>query len=255
MGEALLKGMLINKLFNRSNITISDISSKTRKRLKNIYKVNVSGSNARAVKDSEIVLIAVKPQDVGGMLRELFPLLKNKLVISIAAGIKISSIKERSGSNTIIRVMPNTPAVVSSGISAISQTPKTKVSDLKVAEKIFGCVGEVVLMKEKYMDAITAISGSGPAYFFLLMEAMIDSAVSLGIKRDLAETLVAQTALGAAILQRNTGIRPDLLRKKVTSKGGTTEAATKIFQAKGFNKIVAKAMQAACKRAGELSIQ
>ncbi|MFH1868660.1 MAG: pyrroline-5-carboxylate reductase [Candidatus Omnitrophota bacterium] len=253
MGEALLKGLLRNALFKKTHIIVSDVRTSRRNYIKKLYKIKVASSSIEAALKSDIIILAVKPQDVVGLLQEIGLHLKNKLIISIAAGITTDTIRKKSNAKRIVRAMPNTPALVGCGITAISSSKGVGASDLNIADNIFRCVGEAVRLKERYIDAVTAVSGSGPAYFFLLTEAMTKAAVSLGIDNRLAKKLTAQTLFGASVLQHVSRLEPSRLREKVTSKGGTTEAALKVFKRRGLEKIVADAIKAAAKRAKELS--
>jgi len=253
MGEAILESLLAKRLFKRSQISVADSRASRRSSIKKAYGIKVYSSNSDAIKGCDIVLLAIKPQNMADLLMELGPKLKEKLIISIAAGVSISYIGKRTGAKRIMRVMPNTPALVGVGISALSSSGAARASDIRISNKIFGSFGEVISLGEKDMDAVTAISGSGPAYFFLLMEAMIGAALSLGINRRVAEALVSQTSLGAAMLQNYTDLHPSVLRKKVTSKGGTTEAALKVFKKRKFESIIRQAITAASKRAKEIS--
>jgi pyrroline-5-carboxylate reductase len=253
MGEALLKGILKKGIVRKTQITAADISAKRLNYIKKAYGVNITLSNKNAVRRSDIVILCTKPQDIGHAAEELETELRNKLVISIAAGITLAYLKKKTKINRVIRAMPNTPALVGYGITALSYPKQLNPSDIKTADKIFGCVGKVVHLDERFMDAETAIASSGTAYFFLLMEAMMDAAIDFGIKKDIAEKMVAYTALGSAILLHETKTHPSILRQRVTSKGGTTEAALKVFSARGFERIVKEAIKSAHKRAGELS--
>jgi len=253
MGEALLKGILSNKLFNKKAIFVSDKHSQRLKAIKDTYSVNIAFSNIDAIIKSDIVILAVKPQDMSSVLGEVVEVIGSKLIITIAAGIATKLIQAKTDAKRIIRAMPNMPALVGFGITAISPAKGTKKPDIKIADKIFSCVGETVDVSEQQIDAVTAISGSGPAYFFLFMEKLIDQAISLGLNRQVAQRLVLQTALGATVLQNCTNKHPAKLRKQVTSKGGTTEAALKVFRQKGLEKIVKSAVSAAFKRSKQLS--
>lgn len=253
MGEALLKGLLNRGLFKRPYITASDIRASRRNYIKRVYSIAVTSSNTEAARKSDIVILAVKPQNMSDVLEELGSTLKTKLIISIAAGITCAFIRNKTGTRRIIRVMPNTPALTGCGMTAISAAKGVSSSDIKVADSIFSCVGETIHLKERYIDAVTAVSGSGPAYFFLLMEAMIEAANSCGLDKTVAERLVLQTAFGAVALQHNSKTCPSTLREKVTSKGGTTEAAVKVFEKRRFKKLVEDAIKAAAKTAKELS--
>ncbi len=254
MGEAILKGLIKKGLFKRADIIFSDARAARLSHVNRLYKVNTAFSNAEAIRRSDLILLAVKPQDMAGLLEETTPLLENKLIISIAAGITTEFIRKRTGAKRIIRVMPNTPALVGCGITAVSAARGANSSDIRIADMIFGSVGEVVHLKERYIDAVTAVSGSGPAYFFLMMEALTDAAASLGVKRAAAEKLVSETAFGAAMLQHGNRADPSYLREKVTSKSGTTEAAINVFKSRGFEKIVKDAVRTAAKRAKEMSL-
>lgn len=253
MGEALLRGLLNRGLFKKSYIIASEIRTSRRDYLKRIYSITVTSSNAEATRKSDIVILAVKPQDMPAVLDELSSTLKTKLIITIAAGITSAFIRNRTGARRIIRVMPNTPALTGCGITAISAAKGVSPHDIEVCDNIFSCVGETVHLKERYIDAVTAVSGSGPAYFFSLMEAMIEAAVSCGLNRRVAERLTLQTAFGAVMLQHNSKICPSTLREKVTSKGGTTEAALKVFKKRRFKELIEVAIKAAVSRARELS--
>lgn len=253
IGEALLKGLLKRGLFKREAIIASEIRGSRRNYIKRIYRIAVTSSNNEAARRSDILILAVKPQDIPAVLKELGPAIKTKLIISIAAGISAGFIRKKTAARRIIRVMPNTPALIGCGITAISAASGASPADVKVADKIFSCAGEVVHLKERYLDAVTAVSGSGPAYFFLLMEAMIEVAVSCGLSKDIAKRLVEQTAFGAVNLQHKSRTHPSVLRRKVTSKGGTTEAALRVFKKRRFKKLVEKAIKAAARRSKELS--
>lgn len=253
MGEALLKGLIGKALFKKAHIIVSDARASRRNQIKKLYRIRVTSSNTEAVKKSNIIVLAVKPQDMPDLLQRLSSQVKNKLIITIAAGITTDFIRKKTNARRIIRAMPNTPALVGCGITAISASKSASISDVKIAEKIFRCVGEVVHLRERYIDVVTAVSGSGPAYFFLLTEAMTKAAVSLGIDSCIAKKLTAQTSFGASVLQHVSRMEPSKLREKVTSKGGTTEAALKVFKRRGLDRIVTDAIKAAVKRAKELS--
>ncbi|NQT90117.1 MAG: pyrroline-5-carboxylate reductase [Candidatus Omnitrophica bacterium] len=253
MGEALLRGLIGKGLFRKSSIMASELSSSRRRYIKKTYRIKLTSSNKEAAAKSDIVILAVKPQNMQAVLKELEPVVKKKLIISIAAGITTDFIKDKTGAKRILRVMPNAPALIGCGITAISSARGVSRSDVGAADKIFSCVGEVVHLKESQMDAVTAVSGSGPAYFYLLMEAMMEAALACGLDKRTAEKLVLETAFGSALLQYNCSIHPSKLRKRVTSKGGTTEAALKVFEKRGFAGMVKAVVKAAAKRAKELS--
>ena len=204
-----------------------------------------------------ILVLSIKPQNMRDVLNEIKDAVgKNLLIVSIAAGITTKRIQKILDSVAVVRVMPNTPALIGQGAAAIYATKKAK-SKLGQVVRIFSAVGLAVMVdNEKLIDAVTAVSGSGPAYFFLLMEEMIKAAQKLGLKKELAEKLVLQTAKGAGLLAveaLKNGQTPDILRKNVTSPGGTTEAAMKVFSKRNFEKTVQEALTAAAKRSKELS--
>ncbi len=253
MGQALLESVLNNNIFSRKDIIVSDKRTSVLNKIKRKYPVKVTTSNDLALSKSDIILLAIKPQDLSSAFKGIKNNLKDKLIISVLAGANSSIIKKATASKRVIRVMPNAPALCGCGITAIAISAGLKRQDLALCEMIFKSVGDTLFIKENLLDAVTAISGSGPAYFFLLMEAMIDTAVGLGIKKPVAQRLVLQTAFGASMQSCYMDIYPSKLRKMVTSKGGTTEAALKVFKKKGFEIIVKEAIVKAAKRSKELS--
>lgn len=252
MGEALIKGILSA---GGADIIVSDASEQRRQFLKKNYKISVAASNEELVKQSSVVILAVKPQTVDAVLSEITAALdEKKPVISIAAGITTGHIEKRLGKNVpVIRAMPNMPVLIGKGISALASGKFAKPADKQDAIRILSSVGNVVEVDERLMDAVTAISGSGPAYFFFLIEGLINAAVGQGLNKETAQKLAVQTAFGAASLVLETKEDPRLLRQKVTSKGGTTEAAFAVFQRAGLGDILHKAVEAAVKRSKELS--
>ena len=254
MGLALIRGLLKNRFIAPKRLIAWDLEKKILSRVVRVYGIQGVGSNAE-VAQAKIVLLAVKPQQMEQVLQEIqFHLRHRPLLISIAAGIPIGWIEKRVGrSIPVVRVMPNTPALVGAGISAIAPGRAAKAKDLHVAKRIFACVGEVVEVPEKWMNSVTAVSGSGPAYFFFLMEQMIRAGVSLGLPSEVARRLVLGTATGAARLANISGEEPALLRSRVTSKGGTTEAAFRLFAQKDLGGILKRGIRAAAIRAKELT--
>ena len=257
MAEAIIKGIIDTKVYKAQDIIVSDISADRIRQLCDEYKVISAGSNPQLAKSVEILVLSVKPQSMQGVLDEIRGSVnKNLLIVSIAAGITTGRIQKVLGNVPVIRVMPNTPALVGQGAAAIYAT-KEAAGRLKEVERIFSAVGVVVTVNdEKLLDAVTAVSGSGPAYFFLLMEEMIKAAEKLGLEKSAAQRLVLQTAKGAGFLAVEAAKKnqsPDTLRKNVTSPGGTTEVALKVFSKYDFEKIVREALKAAAKRSRELS--
>jgi len=254
MGEAILAALLRNKLCGPTDISVSDVSQPRRQYLKKQYRITVTANNQQAVKDKDVIVLAVKPQHIKEVLADLKGQLKaGQFILSIAAGVKISTITKGVGHHKVVRAMPNTPAQIGLGISGWTATKEVTAAQKKLARTILGAMGkEIYFSNEKYLDMVTAVSGSGPAYVYLFAESLIDGAVGLGLKRKDAETLVLQTILGAANLMDKSSKAPAELRREVTSKGGTTERALAAFEENKLPDIVAKALQAAHKRAIEL---
>jgi pyrroline-5-carboxylate reductase len=254
MGEAILGALLEKKLSVPADICVSDISEPRRQYLKKQYNVTVTPKNREAVIGKDVVLLAVKPQNLPEVMADLKGFLKpEQLVLSIVAGVRIDTICQGLGHRRVVRSMPNTPAQIGLGISGWMATTEVNGEQKGWARAILGAMGkEIYFDGEDYLDMVTAVSGSGPAYFFLFAESLIDAAVDLGLSRDNAEALVSQTMLGAAHLMLKSGKPPAELRRNVTSKGGTTERAIQVFENAGFAKVVSEAVRAACQRAKEL---
>lgn len=257
MAEALLKGILSADVYSRDEILVSDISKDRREYLEKQYELEVTDDNTKVAGNSDILILSVKPQNIDDVLAGIKDELKEGgVVVSIAAGVKTGKIRAVLGDIALIRVMPNTPALVGEGASGIFANEKGKkfVAEVK---KILTAVGEcVVIEDEKLMDAVTALSGSGPAYFFLLIEELTEAGIKEGLGEQVAKKLALQTAKGAAILAveaNSKGESVSTLREKVTSPGGTTEAAIAEFERAGFSNIVSSAVNRAVKRGKELS--
>lgn len=257
MAEALIKGVIAAEVYKPASILVSDIRAERLRFLAKEYGVRTADNNAEIAEKVEILVLSVKPQNMADVLEAIKDSLKkDMLIISIAAGIKIENISTVLGERPIIRVMPNTPALIGEGASALFANEKAK-PQLQKAETIFLAVGKAVVVdNEDLMDAVTAVSGSGPAYYFLLMEEMIKAAEQSGLDEDAAKNLVLQTAKGAALLAAEAdkkGESPAELRRKVTSPGGTTEAALKVLAEGKFGPLVNQAIKRACQRSRELS--
>lgn len=269
MAEAIIKGLISAKTALPSSIIITDHLKARLEYLAKTYGVQPRGSNAEAVKTSDVIFLTVKPHHIGGLLKEIAPELieegpkgsENKLIISIAAGITTASILDslregglRAANIPIVRAMPNIPVTVGEGMTVLTAGAGAEAKDLLVAEGLFQSVGSAVTLgDEGLLDAVTAISGSGPAYFFFFMEALVEAGVKAGLPTEKARALVLQTAMGAAAMACRSEHELRELRKMVTSPGGTTEAALKVFSASDFNDITAAAVKAAAERAEELS--
>lgn len=257
MAEAIIRGVIDAKVCKSNDIIISDIRPDRVKSLCKKYRVKSAADNCKLAKAVNILVLSVKPQNMADVLKEIKgSVKKNLLIVSIAAGVTTKKIQKVLGNVAVVRVMPNTPALIGQGAAAIYATKKAK-GKAKATMRIFSAVGLAVeVSDEKLLDAVTAVSGSGPAYFFLLMEEMLKTAQKLGLKKELAQILVLQTAKGAGLLAVEAfinGQTPDILRKLVTSPGGTTEAALKVFSKYDFEKTVYDALKAAADRSEELS--
>ena len=253
LGEALLSGM------GRAGRSPDDLIVTARraeraKELSERYGV-AALSNVDAAAEASIVLLTVKPQDIEALLTELAPAAAHdKLVISVVAGIPTALIERRLGNTTpVVRVMTNTPVLVDEAMSAISAGAHATEEHLVATEEIFAPVGKVLRVPESQQDAVTALSGSGPAYFFFLVEAMIDAGILLGLPRAVAAELIVQTAVGSARMLRESGEHPVLLREAVTSPGGTTIAAIRTMEDHGVRAAMLAAIEAARDRSRELA--
>lgn len=255
MGEALIKGLLRSNLVRSYEILASCRRPKRIRLLEKTYGIHTTLDNLSITSATDTVILAVKPQDMERVCAEIRPsMTKDHLMISIAAGIDCAKLRDMLGRKPrLIRIMPNLPAVIDQGISAIYCAPKMPERYRRFAHQIFQAVGETVDIKdEKLMDVITGLSGTGPAYFFAMMEALEDAGKKLGLSQKLAQSLTLQTAVGAAELASMNGKSPAKLREQVTSKKGTTWAAMKYLKNKDFWKTMEEAVRRATKRAHEL---
>ncbi len=252
MGEALARG-LIEAGWAASDLVMIDIRADRLDEVERWLKVPTSTDAARACGGADGVLLAVKPQDAPGALDQVKGAIGPAGIVSIVAGMRTRTIEERLGvSASVVRAMPNTPARVRKGVTALSPGSAVVQETRDLAEAVFSAVGPVVWLDEEQLDAVTAVSGSGPAYVFLLAEALIDAAAEAGIPRDVAETLTAATIEGAGTMLRQTGERADVLRKQVTSPGGTTEAALRVLEERRVREAFGLAVRAAFARSREL---
>ena len=257
MAEALIKGIIAAKLYASENVFISDIRTERLELLTDTYGVTTVKNNAELAGKVETLVLSVKPQNMNDVLESIKDAIGDEtLVISIAAGIKVAKIAATLGDMAIVRVMPNTPALIAEGASALYANERAK-SLLEQALSIFSSVGKAVVVdNEDLIDTVTAVSGSGPAYYFLLMEEMIKAGTELGLPEDVAKDLVLQTAKGAGLLATEAdknGESPAELRRKVTSPGGTTEAALKVFADGKISELISAALTRARDRGRELS--
>lgn len=255
MAEALVRGLTLSGACAPRQIVMTDVRADRLEALARQYGVETCASNAEAVRGSDMIVLAVKPQVMDEALQQVKAALKpSVLVLSIAAGIRTTRIENALGEGRrVVRAMPNTPALVRSGAAAICGGRWADERDLQLAEAVMGAVGVVARVREEDMDAITALSGSGPAYVFYLIEAMLEAARKLKLDEAVAKTMVYATIEGAAKLIRESGAEAADLRQRVTSKGGTTAAALEVLGGRGVGGAVAEAVLAAHKRSRELS--
>ena len=249
MAETIIKGIAAKYT---GDIMVSEPRDERRAYLEKTYPVKVTFRNKDVASNCDIIILAVKPQDIGSVLEELFDAVsEDKTVVSIAAGITLTFLLSRLKTKKIVRVMPNTPALIQEGMSVMSMCECIHDKDIGLIKDIFMSVGRLLVLPEKYMDTVTALSGSGPAFFAYFLEAMIEGAVKMGLGKEDASVLAVQTMLGTARLL-DTGLSPSKLREMVTSPGGTTASGLKVFEENGFKEIVIAAIAAATERAREL---
>lgn len=254
MGEALIKGILKRGLFSPEDITATDIRRERLEYIKQEAGINISQDNRSAIKKVGIIVLCSKPQVITRVVKEISNFIKeDAVVISITAGITTGYLEQGLGTRAkIVRVMPNTPALINQGVSAISLGRYATDEEEDLARQIFGAVGEVVVVKEELMDSVTAISGSGPAYIFMLIEALIEAGIGAGLSKEVAGILSSQMVLGAARMVIETGEDPVILRQKVTSPGGTTEAALRTLSQREWKSSLLEAVNEATRRSKEL---
>ncbi len=255
MGRALIGGMVRAKLTAAKNITASRRNEDALGELRRQWGIHAVADNRKAVKGTDIVILAVKPQMASKVLAEIAPdVSRSQLIISVMAGIKTQTIVSKLKKPVaVVRAMPNTPCLVDAGATAIAAGQHAGEKDLAAAEAVFASVGKVVTLPETALDAVTGVSGSGPVYVYMIIEAMIDGAVKMGIPRDVATKLAAQTVFGAAKLVLETGKHPALLKDEVTTPGGTAINAIHVLEAKGLRSVLIDAIVAATLRSQELS--
>ncbi|MDI6890927.1 MAG: pyrroline-5-carboxylate reductase [Thermodesulfovibrionales bacterium] len=249
MAEAIIKGIADK---HAMNIMASEPREERRAYLERTFTIKTTPKNKDVAENCDIIIIAVKPQDMDSVLDDISDVIsEDKTVVSIAAGITLSYLSSRLKTPKIIRVMPNTPALIQEGMSVMSMLECIHDKDMGVIKDIFMSIGRLLVFPEKYMDAVTALSGSGPAFFAYFLEAMIEGAVRMGLEKEDATTLAVQTLLGTARLL-DTDMSPSRLREMVTSPGGTTAAGLKVFEERGFRDMVIAAIESATNRAREL---
>jgi len=253
MAEAMIRGLLHGKVFEPGRVTASAPREERRRELSEKFGIRTTGANREAVA-ADIVVLSVKPQILSRVLDEVADVIPAEaLVISIAAGVPVAAIQSRLAAGTrVVRAMPNTPALVDAGATAIAGGEHARESDLADAKRIFDAIGITVILEESQLDAVTGLSGSGPAYVFLILEALSDAGVKVGLSRRTAQLLAAQTLLGSAKLLLETNEHPGRLKDMVTSPGGTAITGLHTLEAGGVRTTLMNAVEAATRRSREL---
>ncbi len=253
MAEALIKGLLAGG-FSTDRIMASEPSEMRREHLAEEYGIELTVDNVELLQKCEIIVLSIKPQIADEVLEEVSSSYTNeKLLVSILAGVSCSQIeKHLVGKPRVVRVMPNTPALVGEGASAICCGHNSTKEDLALVKQLFESVGKVQIIDERQMDAVTGLSGSGPAYIYTVIEALADGGVREGLRRDVAHALAVQTVVGAALMVRETGEHPAILRDRVCSPGGTAITGVSTLEKKGLRTTLMEAVSAAANRSREL---
>ena len=258
MAEALIKGLVAAAFFDSKRIFVSEPSKSKRDALYTKYKIKTTGDNVELGKKCDILIFAVKPQVLKEVLRDIRSVVgSEKLLISVAAGVPISIIDRvlRGDSKkkfSVVRTMPNTPSLVQEGVTAIASGKHVSKADVKIAHRIFEAVGRTVDVEEGHLDAVTGLSGSGPAYIFMLIESLSDAGVKMGLSREIANTLTIQTVLGSAKLAQESGKHPGELKDMVTSPAGTTITGLHALEEGGLRTTIMNAVEDATLRSREL---
>lgn len=254
MARALASGFVSAGLVEARHVCVADVvAAASAAFVEQVPGSVVCEHNADVVAAAEVVFLAVKPQNirqVAAGVHESFD--ASKLLVSICAGVTIESLESVFHTTRVVRVMPNTPCLVGAGASALSCATGAKDEDAALVRRLLKAVGEVVQLDEKHMDAVTGLSGSGPAFVYQVIEALADAGVSMGLHRDVAQQLATQTVLGAATMVRDTGEHPAVLKDRVTSPGGTTIAGLKALETAGLRAALMEAVAAATRRSAEL---
>ena len=253
MGEALIRGIVKTGIVPPQELFVTDVRLDRLEELSRMYGLHTLSDNALLVRRVDVVILAVKPQILKAVLQEIAPATPGKLLVSIAAGVSTTEIRRHLPAGTrLIRCMPNTPALVLEAATALARGRDLAPGDLETAQAIFEAVGRVVVLEEEHMDAVTGLSGSGPAYIALVVEALADGGVKVGLDRQTAMTLATQTVLGSARLLLETGAHPGQLKDMVTSPGGTSIAGIHTLEAGGLRRTLIDAVERATLRSREL---
>lgn len=252
MGEALLSRLVMQKIYDPQTVLVSDPQPQRRGWLAQQYGVQVTDDNQAIASTAEVILLAIKPQVFDPVMATLQPQGSDQLVLSILAGVPLSKLEAAFPGQPVIRAMPNTPATVGAGMTAIAPGQHATTEHLQTAEALFRAVGDVVQVPESLMDAVTGLSGSGPGYVAILIEALADGGVAAGLPRAIALQLAVQTVRGTAELVQQSNLHPAVLKDQVTSPGGTTIAGITQLEEHGFRAALIAAVKAAAHRSQEL---
>ncbi len=257
MAAALVKGLLHSKVVPPEKVIVSDVKDERLQMLRDKHGVRTTTDNHELVRDADVVVLSVKPQVIDKVLDAIGKEIRSdQLVVSVAAGVPISAMEARLPDGArVVRTMPNTPATVDAGATAIAAGSHATEEDLEIAHELFAAVGRVVTLDETLLDAVTGLSGSGPAYVMLMIEALADGGVKVGLHRDTALLLAAQTVYGSAKLLLETGEHPGRLKDMVTSPGGTAIAGLHTLESGGLRRTLIDAVEAATTRAAALGEQ
>ena len=253
MGEAMIKSLLAKGVAKPADISVSDVSQTRRDVLKERYDVKTTADNREAAKGADVIVLAVKPQEADKVLSELKELTPKQMVLSIAAGVTLDSLKQGLGHDYLVRAMPNMPAQIGEGMTVWTATTELTQKQREMAQTILAAMGEEMYVdSEKYIDMATALSGSGPAYLFLIIEALTDAGVHIGMPRPMAEKLIVETMIGSARSVKVTGKHPAELKNMVTSPGGTSTEGLLQLESGGLRSLLLKAVIAAYNKARSL---
>ncbi|MBI3620965.1 MAG: pyrroline-5-carboxylate reductase [Nitrospirae bacterium] len=254
MGEALLRGMLTAKLVTPDRVLATDLAEERMKTIVQRYGIHGMRDGRAVAKGADVLLLAVKPQGVNELFAQLRGAVSDRmLVISVITGVQLIRLEaELGGKAHVVRAVPNTPTLVGCGMTAVAGGAHASADDLRTAVDLFNAVGATLVVEERHLDAVTGLSGSGPAYAFVMIEALADGGVKAGLSREVALQLAARTLLGAAQLLLQTGEHPGQLKDRVASPGGTTIAGLRELEAGGVRAALINAVEAATRRAAEL---
>ena len=257
MGEALLSCLLSKRMYTPDAILVSDLSHERRQLLTEQYDIRTTHSNIEVIEHSDVIVLATKPQVFNSVARDFSGIVvsESPLVISILAGVSIDRLEQAAPGWPVIRAMPNTPATVGCGMTAIAIGSRAIAEHIEIAQQLFSTVGEVVQVAEPLLDGVTGLSGSGPAYVAIVIEALADGGVASGLSRTTANRLALQTVLGTAQLLQKTGMHPAVLKDRVTSPGGTTISGIACLEELGLRSALIEAVRAASSRSRELGNQ